>query len=534
MSAKPLAGWRARLGLLMPAMTVVTLLYAAYFVWRYGGLWTENDTAVFAAVTQRTIQAGSVLFPGQYVHGFGYPDWLAVLALSSGISVPVLAAYVTPFLGAVFLAVATYVAFSALTGSRITGALALLLVLAVPELMFTVLRGNHEKLNIFLMTGALYALLRLMRPSRPSDRRFWLTIFWVCAALNVSVNDYFGTTFAVACTLLLGLAWGLTWRAGGRRAERYRRLKAVRRLILPIAGTWVIAWVFIFYIYPPALNDLLLLKTALARLESLALTLHGSSNPYAGLSTQWASPVVARLMAVFRWVVFLGSAAFWVTQMWRIGIRRRPATERQVLLLALYGAFSFLVAVAIPVDFVGLSAGANLEVRDYTYFALFAAPVLAMAVRRSQAAGVRGARRTPGRYKPVLGLALLGLIAFGTLKSTLDPSLSNNWMFYRPGERQATMAFWRLSRNQIMWVGPDDRLVYVSETWEPFSPHGDIVEGYTAGVATTDYLVSPAVEAATEIAHIMPPWPPLSSANRIYDDGFAQIYQEAPGSPFQP
>jgi hypothetical protein len=521
--------------LLAPAVTMVTLLYAAYFVWRYGGLWTENDTAVFTAVTQRTIQAGSVLFPGQYVHGFGYPDWLAVLSLSTGLSVPVLVAYVTPFLGAMLLAAAAYVTFSALTGSRVTGALGVLLVLAVPELMFTVLRGNHEKLNMFLMTGALFALLRLMRATTAGDRRFWLVVFWLCAALNVSVNDYFGTTFAVACTLLLGLALGLTWRAGGRPGDRRSRLQAFVRLILPVAGVWVIAWLFIFYVYPPALSDLLLLKTALARLENLALTLHASSNPYTGLAAQWASPLVARFMALFRWVVFLGSALFWSLQIWAVAVRRRPVSDRRILLLALYGAFSALVVVAIPVDFVGLSAGANLEVRDYTYFALFAAPVLAMAAQRAVALGGRGRLRgVRARRATDFGVILLGLIAVGTLKSTLDPSLSNNWMFYRPGELQATQAFWHFSRNQIMWVGPDDRLVYVSEMWDPSAPHGNMVQGYTASVATTDFLVSPAVQAAIAIAHVMPPWPPLASANRIYDEGFAQIFQRVPVSAVQP
>jgi hypothetical protein len=534
MTAKQFAAWRARLALLMPALTVVAFWYAAYFVWRYGGLWTENDTAVFAAVTQRTIQAGSVLFPGQYVHGFGYPDWLAVIALSTGIPVPVLTAYVAPFLGAVLLVVAGYTTFSAMTGSRLTGALGLLLVLAVPELMFTALRGNHEKLNIFLMTGALYAVLRLVRAIRRGDRVFWTAVFWLCAALNVSVNDYFGTSFAAACTLLTILAIGFNWRAGGSAENRRRRLGALRRLMVPVLGAWVIAWGFIRYAYPPALGDLLLLKTALARLETLALTLHGISNPYAGLAQQWASPLVAHLMAVFRWVVFLGSAAFWVTQLWRIVVQRQPATVRALLRLALYAAFSILVVAAVPVDFVGLSAGANLEVRDYTYFALFAAPILAMALRETWRRWRSNRTAWVRRLSAAEGALLLLLIAFGLLKTTLDPSLSNNWMFYRPGELQATEAFWSLSRNQIMWVGPDDRLVYVSETWEPFSPHGNAVEGYTAAMATTDFLLSPAVEAATRIARVFPPWPPLDTANRIYDDGYAQIYQRVPSSALDP
>lgn len=546
-----LAKLRRQMDALLPALVTVGLLYAAYFVWRYGGLWTENDSAVFAKVIQETIHARSVLFPGQYSHGFGYPDWVSVLALSTGIPVPILSAYVMPFLGVILMVIGTYPAFSALTGRRGVGALGVLLVLAVPEVMFTVLRGNHEKMNVFLMSGALYALLNVVRSSATRQLALWIGVFCLCAFLNVAANDYFGVSFAAACTLMTAIAYTLHRRSRASTDLKTARRTVFARLVILTLCAWIIAgWVMVV-LFPSSLYDLSLLAQALAQLRRLVLFLHTSSNPYAGLLEQWANPVVAHLMAMFRWVILGGSAAFWSSQVWAVIVRRRTLSVRNMVLLGLYTAFSLLVAVAIPIDFTGLSAGSNLEVRDYTYFALFAAPLLARGMarlvrRRRPRAGPRvdraqaaGSWDKTGQVRSrAVGTALLLLIGWGLLKTTLDPVVSNNWIFYTESDLQAIQTFYQRSRHQLLWTGPDNRLVFVGETWEPLGAHGNHVEGYAAAAGTDDYLVSPAIQAAVRIAGVLAPGPVSGGAggggDRIYDDGAAQIYRSEPGSAFAP
>jgi len=125
------------------------------------------------------------------------------------------------------------------------------------------------------------------------------------------------------------------------------------------------------------------------------------------------------------------------------------------------------------------------------------------------------------------------LMGFGIVKATLDPAAANTWLYYTPAEREAVAAFWRLSDGQVAWTGPDDRLVYVSATWFPSGAHDNAVEGFSPTDAARDYVISPTVTASAAAQGKPAPWRALSGANRVYDDGGAQIYRLAPDNAFQ-
>lgn len=517
-------GWLAAIG----------LAYAAYFVLRFGGLWSENDTGVFSNVTRSMLRAGSIFFPGQYVHGYGYPAWLGSLSLLTGLSPTVVNTVVAPYVGVLVLVTLGYLVYREVIGAPRVAAVAMLLLFGAPDLLFGVLRGNHEKLTIGLTLLALFAILRgfqAMGRSRGWQYAAWALVAYLAIFTNATVNDYFASTFTVATGLaMVGGSWIL--RRQGRAQARRVDPQVFRRLAIVVLASWLVIWWVMFFVFTPAGHDFALLKTAGAKLLSLFATFHTGSNPYVLAKSQWDGKVADVLVASYRWVLFGTSFVAWIVWLWLIVVRRRRTSWQKVFLLMLFGAFGLTVAIAIPMDFTGLAAGANLEVRNFTYFSLLAAPVAAWGwsngpLRKVTAWIGRRKILSQGVIPTLLGAFLL----VSLLKVTLDPSISNQWSFYRPSERQAVAFFWTKARGSTLWTGPDNRIPDMWNGWASNNADGNGVVGYTLTGADRDWLRSPVVVASSiaERSTI----PNYRAQDRVYDNGTSQIYHVRPLTPFQ-
>jgi hypothetical protein len=515
------------------------LVYAFVFVTRYQGLWTENDTTYFTRDAALAVQRHTVLYAGAYPHGFLYTAWLASFQWIAGVPPAVFNTIIAPYVGATMMLLAAYLCFRALTGSGSIATLATWMLLAVPDLMFSALRGNHEKFSITFMLMGLYALGAETRP-RPtvgpggvrarraldrSARRRWMALFVLIMLMNAVTNDYFASLLAAAGLVAAGVMALVSLFL--RQPSGTKALARLLALAMGAAGVLVI-WVMTV-VYPAAGQDFNLLQTAMAKLIHLLITLHASSNPYSAPAAQWAGALAYALASSFRWIMFgasLGVAGVWFARM----ARRRRASSRHVMLLALYMAFGFLVAVAIPLDFTGLAAGTNLEVRNFTYFALLAAPVTAVGI---WALWTRGRWSRPGRVWSMRTAVVVGLfITAGVLKATLDPLVSNEWIYYTPQERQAVAFFLTHARGQGLWAGPDNRLAYMAQSLYPDAPHGNLVEGFRPVALTRDFLWSPVLVASARAEDA--PLPVYSTEDRVYDNGGAAVYQIVWTNPTQP
>ena len=510
------------------------LAYAFLFVVRYRGLWVENDTAFFTRDAALTVQRHSVLFAGEYPHGFLYTAWLASFQWLAGVSPPVFNTVVAPFVGVTLMLLTGFLCYRVLTDSQRTATLAAWMLLAIPELVFSAVRGNHEKINIAIMMMALYALAASV--PRPSSRRggrpdrmrqgTWLAIFVGLMLMNAVTNDYFASTLASAGLLAaLVMAAVIPWLS---RPDRALRQLEHRLWVGMAVGAGLVVWVMLG-VYPPAAQDVSLLSAAAVKLWHLLLTGKVHSNPYAAPAAQWAGRFSYLLVASFRWLMFAGSLTVFASAARRV-LKRRRVSPHRLLLLALYLALGLLVAVAIPMDYTGLAAGSNLEVRNFTYFALVAAPLTAIGLRALWARPwVRAHRHW---VSDRLAILVAIFVAVGVVKVTLDPLVSNEWIFYTPAERQAVGFFLHHARRAGLWTGPDNRLVYMAQSLWPVSPHGNLVMGFKPPPLTQNFLWSPVVVANSEAQSF--PLPPYALDNRVYDNGGAAIYQKAPESPFQP
>lgn len=517
-------------------LVMLSFIYAAFFVFRYGGLWIENDTGVFSRQAAEFMRHGSIFYPGLYNHGYVYTAWLGGLSLITGLQSMTLNTIVMPFFGLLLLVISSYLAFSALLPSRRVAALAVIILTSISGVAFSALRGTHEKLSMAFVCLAIYCIVRAFEAYAAHRRGAfigWLAIYFFIQFLNAGTNDFFAATFLGVLTFTcFSGAVGLLSRKL-MDDPRLPRMLGVMGLI--VAGSWAILIGVMLFVFHPEARDMQLVNSVVAHLKKLFQTSRVSSHPYQAAASIWANGVVYELMDASRWLVVIVSASVWIHNIYRWVIKGSRQSLRHLFLIAIYTAYALIVCLSIPVDFTGLAAGNNLEVRNFTYASLMGVPLVAEGIY--QVLQTRASRSAPGfRVKLLKSLrsAVIGslvlLSGLGLLKVTLDPLVSNSWIYYKPGEAQALQFFWGHNRNQVLWTGPDDRLAFYAHAAFVTNPGKNQIIGYAPTPFTQDYLDSPVVKASALALHY--PLIHYQTYDLIYDNGGAEIVRRVPKSPF--
>ena len=520
---------RAR-ALVVPLLAA--LFVGAYYVLRYAGLWSEQDTQVFVQITERMRLAGRLTFEGSYPHGFGYPVWLLNLSELTGASLGPFVQGFLPLVSTLFLGAVGFAAYRAFTGSARAGGIAVLVLLLVPEVVFTIGRGNHEKLTVALTLTAMFALFRSYQELE-THRRWsaflgWVVAYYLAAFVLVSQNAFFGSSFIFASTAALGFVALLRWFA---RATADRLKPVARRLAVVTAASWGFVALVMFFVYPPAGETLRVMASAAERVSALVLSLTPDANPYVVTVTDWVDPVVYHLVSSFRWVLLFGSLIMWVSWV-RRALRGDMSLPLHVLFLtAMYAAFAIQVALAMVVDLTGLAAGTNLQVRLFTYFAVVAAPVFAMGIDAMiESPRFVASRGLLKRWMLPATFAVFGVLSL--LKATLDPGVASRWLFYRPSEI-AAMQFWdERSQFELLWVGVEPRLRHA------YSMHSQKkrVNSNSFSVQAHDASMASALGSELVRANAIA-WGIAESAilieHRVYDNGAATLHRRIARTPFQ-
>lgn len=532
----------------LASILLVGIGFGAYFVLRYLGRWTEQDTTVFARIITDMKDYGTLTSPGAYTHGYAYPVWASTVSEMAGLSVPDLLQVYLPLIGTIFLGVFGFATFRRLLGSDRNGLAAASLLFLVPELVFTVARGNHEKLTVSLTLLAILALVNgfvelheRRAPPRWGVFAAWTAVLVVTNFTLATLNSFFGSTFTVATTLALVFATALRLlrpRHGAKLGP------VVRRLARIVAVLWLIVVLVVTYVYPSSTRSTQFVTQIVDRMTALVGAEPQAevedepafevSDPYSVRDTDWISPQAYRIVSTYRWVLLLGSFASWLVLVVRAWTRLPATPLPRLFLIAFYGAYACILAVAVPIDFLNLSAGTNLQVRMYTYFAISATPLLAAgaiailgAVRwRPASLALRGAL--------VAALAVFALIS--VVKATLDPSVSNRWLLYDPHEVQA-MRFWATRiwdpKDQLgpLSIEVQARPLYAYRTTFPEAPIDLNNFQIEHTMETAHVLASPLYRESVRRWERSPPVYWLE--NRTYDNGSVQIFHRIPRTPLQ-
>jgi hypothetical protein len=512
-------------------LIILALLIGVYVLVRYAGLWGETDSSA-ASFAIRDMRDTATLIPGPgntvYPNGYSFQAIAVFVMNVSGLSLAELQLYASALLMA-WVMIPAWMAFRELTGSQRGATIASVLLFIQPEFLFVILRATHEKFTRGLMLLAIYLLVRSLRTRhRPAQFGAFVLVFYLAGYSIISLNGLLATSFISA----LGLALLLTW-IGMRysRAISLNAVPAIQRLGFSVIVLLILAFLFIFYAYPPARHNLDILRSVGDRVAALFLDVGDDEtvNPYAKWVVRtWPNLYIYFAVSLANWLLLAASLGVWGSQTIRWLQRRwQPQGPNDLLLWAFFGAFGLQGALSIVVDVSGAIDG-NLQHRFFPSFVMLAAPLFAkwLIDWRPKQPGVERLAHT-GFVAAVGICAVLSLF-----KATNEPLLSNKWLFYVPAEMQALRWAEEKLPSRPVWTDYDDRMTTAIGLRNEGQPLNIIADLYSVNVGTRDFLISDVIRNRS--VRIDGELPVEADSLVTYDNGQAQIYHSRPRTPYQP
>lgn len=506
-------------------MVGLAFILALYAVARFGSWWSEPDTTTITSHLLFNFRDARLVPEGiVYPLGYGYQALAMFVIQTTGISLGSFQSILALLLMA-WLVVPAWLAFRELVHSELAASLAVLILLAQPEFLFPLLRGTHEKFTRGLMFICIYLLLRSLRARSLRQIIAFIACFYLSTYALIAFNIFMATSFILAVVLALMLMWliGL-WLP----ANRERGQQLTRKLLYVSLSSLVIAFLFMFYAYPPAAKQILVLRDVWDRMAFMFLQIEETtSSPYQVISTGWISRSVYLLVTLANWLLLGLTLPIWLRQAYTWFIKRKVApAQHELALWAFYAAFGFLGFVSIFVDLSGAIAS-NLQHRIFPTFAMVAAPLAGLWL----ASANRGASFRGRIFKIGASISLASLMFLAVLKATNEPLLSNYWSFSTPGESASIDWAQQALYGHNLWTGLDGRVsneYFMDHTSQPQILQ---LDPFKPESSTHDYLVSDitrlyALRTSQQL-------PILYDSLITYDNGAAQIYHRRPVTPFQ-
>lgn len=259
---------------LLPLLLVLCVSW--YFTGRYQGHWAEYDTCSFANMIRVFLRAHQIV-PDQgeiYEHGFGYQSISTFIITMTGLDVATLQQKVYPLLMPLifFPAWALYREF---TGSPRGAAISAVLLFTQPEFLFVVLRSSHEKFTRSFILICILLLARSLR-LRNEPRLFaaHVGLFYIPAIAMMTGNVALAMSFLIAVNIaMIGAVFQerIGWvrdivllrvkRIFNREANitvthQYLERQVIIRLIYAVFISFILVYLYAFYIYRPAQHSL--------------------------------------------------------------------------------------------------------------------------------------------------------------------------------------------------------------------------------------------------------------------------------------
>jgi hypothetical protein len=495
------------------------LTLAGYFILRYDGRWAESDSSGLTIAINSVLKyAGLTPEQGYYMHGIGYQAVALTLMFFTGLTAPVLQTQLFPYLAVLGLLITSYAFFRVVTRNGIIAILASVLVLFQPDFLFVTLRGSHEKLTWPLMMLALTLLFHSVgKPLRKMI--IYVIFFYLVVFTMITTNVFFGSVFLFA--ILISMILGLIMLRFSRFQIAPLPQKDVQRLMYISLSGGILVFIFMAYLYPPALANFRQFNTIIDQISALLFSFEVGALPYSYISYGWISPQVYFILTVFTWTLVVTSLLEWLRRARQLykGTRRQGLVENIDWLL--YSGFVVQIAISVVIDFAGWLA-ANLQLRLFPGFTVIAVCLL---VRRFQEvlASASWTDRVRRFAPAVIIPAVIWFASASVLKASNEPMLSNKWSFYTKSEYSAVQwVEWHIDHNDI-WSGFDERmanlfrLLFISDSdTKNFFYRGDFR-------TTTRYVFYSANDRYRETRLDLEPLP-VEPWDQIYDNGEVQIF----------
>jgi hypothetical protein len=499
------------------ALFGMAILAGVYFIVRPGTLWSETDSGVMAQAI-RVVMNQAQLAPASldaYYNGFGYQVVATAIVTYTGVSIQTLQQEIFP-VDSALVVLPAWALYRELTGSARIATLSVLLLLIVPEHLFAVLRGSHERLDrAFLMT-ALWLLVRSLRVrSVPREYIAHVALVLVMTWGLIATNALFGMSLVAALLTALAASW-----LARLFVPRLRDVakQSIRLLGWTSAASALLAYLFVVFVYPPILPTLRDLGAIPERLINLMLQGGGGFDPYGGILAAWVSPTAYLLLSLTDFVMLGASAIFWLWLGWRWLRGGRPESLGLWVLWLLFAAFAVQGVASVVSDRTG-SLAANVQYRWFAVFATLAAPMVALALSRWRPGPMLVRMAVAGVASVLVAAASVGAL----VKSTLDPTFSNGWIFYTAPEVEGLIWVTSTWPGMRVWVGPDPRLTTAYEMVVGGLSHTDVWDIEELDSDTPLFMVSDVIREQSQ--RLDSPIPTVASTNLLYDNGEVQVYR---------
>lgn len=557
-------------------LLLLILLYGflshLYFSLRYSGLIAGSDTGLITKTIQAVQDQSTIFTTFIYASGFGFQVAVTFLSNITSLSIQQLLILPTGFL---YVPIA-YLLFVELIKNKKTALFATFLLSLQPDLLFVTSRGSHERFTFFLALMALFVLVKLVS-LKWDNKKFvsYLTLFYLTIFSLTAFNNWF-SVLIIASIIFVSLIGFLFSRLFNRDALLYRKS-------LYIIGSCIPLHYYIsFYVYPPSRStwniinmwrekltmpnsSLALLGIAMSVIIILAFILGKLKAPIMSVLENYAaafskkihtsktyrtsmyviisfvltsyiigvymlallskgslsfSPFTWIFLTLFNWITFPLSVIMVSAIAWGFIRERSFCSGSHPFLLLFYVSFSLLLLVTIFLDrVIGTGIGNNLELRVFPYFMFFTVALASITIL-----GWMRRLRTK-KWQKVGGLTVLVLIVLlginSLLKSTNDPAVSNTWMFYSLGEKNAMNWIESNLKKATIWKAPFGRIESAFRYNSNFDSWGNI--SFSNASDAKYYLISDVVhKRANEYEYSLPS---VKNSRQIYDNGAAELYQ---------
>lgn len=504
------------------------IVVGAYFVFRYQGHWAENDSAVFTHAIRDVSQAGRLIPTEEgslvYPNGYTFQAISAFIVTITGLEVRALQQLVYPIMSALVVLPA-WILYRELTGSGRGAVIATILLFMQPEFLFVILRSSHEKFTRILMFLCLFFLVRSFRLNhRPALFATMIALFYLATYAFIASNSLLAHSFLFAIASTLGCVALLNRFSSFKLQQSHITARLSYVLIISI----VLNYLFMFYLYPPVQNQFGVFTDTWSRLAALLFDVQADSvNPYAYVGGAWINLWVYFLVSIANWIILGASFMIWAVQGWHwLRYGRPPQGPTRQFIWLLYAAFALQGGLSIIVDLSG-SLASNLQHRIFPSFSILAVAIVASALAdwRPQ----RQQRLVQWSSAAVISV----VVCLSVLKATVEPAVGNKWMFYQPEEIIAlTWSENHLQQTQL-WIEYDERL---SVAWATSIDRS--VQQNRMRVGATEptlpirsFLLSDITRLRS--SRLEQPLPVPYDAQRVYDNGSAELYRLRARTPFQ-
>lgn len=495
-----------------------------FFIVRTGGRWAENDSAVFSYHI-RTLTSQHHLVPdgvSAYPNGYAFQALSGFTLALTGLDVAQLQQLVYPLL-AMIVVLPAWLLFREFCDSAYGATISTLLLCTQPEFLFVIIRSSHEKFTRVLMLICLLLFVRSFKPRlKAGTIALYVTLFYLCAFALISSNSFLANSFFAAVAIALVLGWALHMQ-GRMSLESQQVLYRLFYVSLTSIG---LVFLFMFYVYPPAGSNLVFLQDMWQRIAALFLEVDSVPNsPYAQVAAAWINLPVYFVLSSANWILLTSSFLIWLWQGWRwLWLAKAPATLPARLLWLLYCAFAFQGGLTVITD-LGPGLAGNLQLRLFPSFAIVAVGMVGSTL----------AAWRPLSYNRQHHAALTALIGcftlFAALKATNEPLLSNKWMFYRDEELVAARWTDGHLRSATFWTEFDERIRAAYLTAGEDRGNRNSLGAFALRPEMRALMISDVTRLrARRLGRSLPvPY----DAQRVYDNGAAELYRLRAVTPFQ-